>query len=175
MTYSYENPPIVPIDILMAEIRKEIAEKQTLIEVPVFKTDIWHEFKRKSYVTEILESGWSPPENHYCWMTGGKSQMKIRFEDEMPNFRLSVLAHPKTGKNIDSQNILVTWNDQIVTNWVIRDKRFYSALILNNKSTIRANTLGFECRTPISPEQCGESKDRRLLAFAIHKMSIKPI
>lgn len=169
-----EDSPLIPIDTLMEEIRKEVAEKQSYESPPDFEFEVWYDFTAKGSVHSLLGTGWSTPEESYCWMVGPTATLNIAATEDISSFQLSVLAHPMLGGKLAQQKVSVFWNDRLVANWNLYKKDFYNTLVLNSNPASRVNTLKFECETPLSPQQSGENEDTRSLAMAVHGMSIKP-
>lgn len=174
MQKNKDDSPLVPIDILMEEIRKEVAEKQFYNSTPDFELNVWHDFSSKGAIDSLLGTGWSTPEEYYCWMVGHTATLNIATTNTISCFQLSVLAHPMLGDKLAEQKVSVFWNDRLIANWNLYKKSFYNTLALNCAPASRLNTLKFKCDTPLSPQQCGENDDNRLLALAMHRMSIQP-
>lgn len=168
------DSPLIPIDILMEEIRKEVAEKQCYESPPDFEFDVWYDFTAKGSIQSLLGTGWSTPEDTHCWMVGNAATLNIAITKDISCFQLSMLAHPMLSDTISNQKVSVFWNDSLIANWILYKLDFYNTLVLNCESTERVNILKFKCDTPLSPQQCGENDDGRLLAVAVHKMSIQP-
>lgn len=178
MMDTQDSPPVIPVDLLMDKIRKELDSNKLLAFDESYPTYDWGkalEFGKRERQSFFLLDGWVKPSEGFCWTLGEASTLAIKLPSRYDNLLLSINAHPLVGNHIKKQDVCVEWNGKPISEWSIDRLSDYHAIVLNREIEKNINILTFSIRSATSPKMCGIGDDDRVIGIGVHHLSVTPL
>lgn len=124
-----------------------------------------------------LKAGWSTAESYHLWSDGPMSGLSFHLEKAPEKdilLRFLGFGYVPPNKN-RGQSVSVIVNQAPIDRWLIKDNKWYEAVIPREIITDNTVNIVFDISDPLSPGDFKNAKDKRRVGIAIRKMVLEEI